>query len=336
MNKEQGFLLALLVVSIAVSVIILMPFLQYIIAGVIIAYVLYPVNKRLVPYLGERLAPLVVVPAAIVVVAVPLAYITLVLTRDLMALSRGETDLAVADMERTVRKTTGQEIDVADSLSTLGSDTLNLLFGNVRGAVSAGLTASIGATLTLFLVYYLLRDGEQLVDWLIGVAPMSNAVCSRLFERISRTTWGVIVGHIFVAILQGIVGGIGLLIAGIPNVVFWSFVMIVLSLLPLIGAFFVWAPAAGYLFVVDQTTMGVFLLLYGMIVVSMVDNYARPIIIDRGAHLNPAVVLVGVFGGVYAIGATGLFIGPIVFAVLAATITAFDEEFDALAGADET
>jgi len=72
---------------------------------------------------------------------------------------------------------------------------------------------------------------------------------------------------------------------------------------------------------------------YGLIVVSLTDNYARPLLIDREAHLNPAVVLIGVFGGTYALGFTGLFLGPLVFAVLVATVTAFDEEYDSLADA---
>lgn len=119
------------------------------------------------------------------------------------------------------------------------------------------------------------------------------------------------------------------MIAGIPNVVFWTFVMILLGVLPLIGAFLVWAPAAIYLVSIGRVEWGVLLIVYG--VVGTVDNYVRPLVIDRqGAHLNPGIVLIGVFGGVFAIGFTGLFVGPIVLAVLTAMIVAFDEEYDDL------
>jgi predicted PurR-regulated permease PerM len=155
-------------------------------------------------------------------------------------------------------------------------------------------------------------------------------VTDELFEKVDATTWGVVIAEIFVAVAQAILGGIALWLVGIPNRVFWTFVMIVLALLPMIGAFFVWAPAATYLVAIDQEGSGLFLFVYGLLVISLVDNYARPIVIDRDAHLNPSVVIIGVFGGIYAIGITGLFIGPIVLAVLAATITAFDEEYDTL------
>jgi predicted PurR-regulated permease PerM len=332
MNKQQGFLLSVLLVAMLVSFLIVLPFLEYILGGIIIAYVLFPVNERLVPYLGRRFAPAVTITIAGIGVFAPLWYIVRVLFRDLVALSRGETALQIDDIETAIRDVTGQEVDLAASTSSLGADLIEVFFGDVTTAVSAGLSVSIGAVLTLFLIYYLLRDGTAFVEWLMDVAPMSSAVCSRLFRRIDRTTWGVIVGHLFVAFLQGTVGGVGLLIAGIPNVVFWTFTMILLALLPLIGAFLVWAPAAAYLFAIGEVNWGLFLLIYGVAVVSMIDNYARPLVIDRSAHLNPAVVLIGVFGGTYAIGMTGIFVGPIALAVLVATVTAFDEEYDAIGG----
>lgn len=330
MNKEQGFLLVILVLSAVISLLVLLPFLQYILAAIIFAYILYPMHERLRPHLGRRWAPMVVMTASIVAVGLPLAYITLVLFRDLVAFSRGETELNTADVETSIFELTGQNVNLTESFSTVGNELLSVLFGSVTGAVTAGVTLSIGATLSLFLVYYLLKDGARFVEWLVDVAPMTNSVCSRMLQRVDRTTKGVIIGHLFVAFVQGVVGGIGLFAAGIPNVVFWTFVMIVLALLPLFGAFLVWAPAAAYLIVFAQPAWGVFLLVYGVVVISMIDNYARPIVIDREAHLNPGIVLIGVFGGIYAIGLTGLFIGPIVLAVLAATITAFDEEFDGL------
>lgn len=331
MNKQQGFLVSVLLVALVVSFLVVLPLLQYVLGAVIVAYVLFPVNERIGTHVGSRIAPVVTITIAGIVVFVPLAYITLVLYRDLTAFSRGETGLRTGEIEATIRETTGREVELTSSVTALGSDLVGILFGDVTELVSVGLTVSVGAGLSLFLVYYLLRDGPAFVEWLMGVMPMSNAVCSRLFDRIDRTTWGVIVGHLFVAFLQGVVGGVGLFLAGIPNVVFWTFTMIVLSLLPLIGAFLVWAPAAAYLIAIGEVGWGAFLAVYGVVVISMIDNYARPLVIDRSAHLNPAVVLIGVFGGVYAIGMTGVFIGPIVLAVLAATVTAFDEEYDGLA-----
>ena len=331
MNKQQAFLLLVLSVSAIVSLLIVLPVLQYVLGAMLLAYVLAPINSRIEPYLGRRLSPLVVMAGAIVVTFLPLAYIALVLIQDLLAFSRGDIGLDTAEIEATVFELTGQEINLDQSVSELGGELLRVLFGDVTAVVSIGLRLAIGLALMVFLVYYLLKDGEKFVDWMVEVAPMRDAVCNRLLDRVDRTTWGVVVGHLFVAVLQGLVGGIGLFVAGVPDAIFWTFVMVVLALLPIIGAFLVWAPASVYLAVTNEIGWAVFLFVYGLIVVSLSDNYVRPIVIDRGAHLNPGIILIGVFGGTYAIGVTGLFLGPVVLAVLATTIAAFNEEYERLA-----
>jgi len=328
MDSETAFLLLVIAVAGLVSLLIALPFLQYILGAIIVAYVLHPLHLRLTPYVGRRLSPLLLIVALLLVVFVPVGYVTVALVRDLQAFSRGEAGVATERIEASIFELTGRQVDLSAQVNSLGQELFNLLFGNLSELVSLGVTFSTGFGLMLFLVYYLLRDGEAFVEWVIDTVPATDAFCERMFDRIDRTTWGVVVGHIFVAVLQGLIGGLGLLAAGIPNVIFWTFVMLLFAFLPLIGAFFVWAPAAVYLLLVGNTAAGVFLTAYGVLIVSSVDNYARPLVIDRGAHLNPAVVLIGVFGGVFAIGVTGLFIGPIVIAVLAATLASFNEEFD--------
>lgn len=333
MNKEQGFLLLVLAIAALASLAILLPLLQFVLLAVIFAYVLRPLNVRLEPYLGWRFSPMAVITGAVVAVVLPLVYIGVVLYRDLARLAAANPGIDVAVIEGWVLRTTGQAVDVSGLFGVLGTDLLRVLFGDVTDLVSMVAFVAIGLTLVVFLVYYLLRDGEAFVAWLIELAPVNDRVATRLVDQIDRTTHGVIAGHLFVALAQGVVGGIAFWIVGIPNVIFWTFVMALLALLPVIGPFLVWAPVAGYLLLIGEIPEATFLALWGAIVISLIDNYARPIIIDRDAHLNPAVILVGVFGGIYAIGVTGLFIGPIVLGVLVAAMQVFNEEWDRLGSA---
>lgn len=331
MNKEQAFLLVIIFLSALTSLWILLPFLEYVLAAVIFGYVLYPLHRRLEPYLGERLSPIVLLVGSLVAVILPMAYISLVLYRDIQSIASGESGLDTDAIEAQLDPFIDGDVDLTVLSEELGQELFEVLFGSVGQLLSFGARASLGVLLVVFLVYYVLKDGPRFAEWAVGVAPMDDTVAYRLVHKIDRTTWGVVVGHIFVAMLQGIIGGIGLFLAGIPNVVFWTFLMIVLALLPLIGAFMIWAPAAGYLWIIGDVGPAIFLALYGVLVVSLVDNYARPIVIDQSAHLNPGIILVGVFGGVYAIGFVGLFVGPIVFGILTATLKAFRRDFDALA-----
>ena len=341
MNRGQSFLLLLIGAFALLSLFIVLPFIEYAIAAVILAYILYPIHVRFEARLesahrrvngttASMVSAIALIFASLVAVIVPLVYITRVFIRDLVAIAEGETGLDVVAIEARVAEFTGEEVDIETWLATVGDVLVDTLFGGVGGIVSSVLHASLGVALVLFLVYYTLLEGPEFVAWLRSLVPLPPTVTDGLFEKIDATTWGVVIGHISVALLQAVVAGVGLWAAGIPNVVFWTFVMAVLALLPLIGAFLVWGPAAAYLVLIDQTTAGVLLAVYGVVVVSMVDNYARPIVIDKQAHLNPGIILLGVFGGVYSIGFTGLFVGPIVIGVLAATMETFREDYDAI------
>ncbi|TKX78159.1 AI-2E family transporter [Halorubrum sp. SD626R] len=346
MNRGQSFLLLLIGSVSLLTIFVILPFVEYVIASAILAYVLFPFHVRLSRRLrsllsrwlrqslaqrfGSMLSALGLILTAVVSVILPVAYISWVFARDLADIARGNTDIDVAAIEAEIGSLTGQEVDVGELLAMGGQLLVDSLFGGVGGIVTTGLRASVGLSLALFLVYYTLIDGPAFVRWLRSTSPLPQHVTSDLVDRVDAMTRGVVIGHIVVALLQAVVAGIGLWAAGIPDVVFWTFVMAVLALVPLVGAFFVWGPAAAYLIAIDQVTAGVFLAVYGVLVIAMVDNYARPFVIDQQAHLNPAVILLGVFGGIYSVGFTGLFVGPIVIGVLAATLETFREDYDAI------
>ena len=346
MNRGQSFLLLLIGSVALLTLYVINPFVEYVIASGILAYVLYPFHVRLSRRLrgslsarvrqsvanrvGNMLSALVLIFSAIVAVILPLAYISWVFVRDLTEIARGNTDIDVGAIEGEIAALTGEQIEVGEFLATAGQVLANTLFGGVGGIVTTAIRASVGLSLALFLVYYTLLDGPAFVRWLRVTSPLPSNVTADLVDRVDAMTRGVVIGHIVVALLQALVAGLGLWAVGIPNVVFWTFVMAVLALVPLVGAFFVWGPAAAYLVAVDEVTAGVFLAVYGVLIIAMVDNYARPIVIDQQAHLNPAVILLGVFGGIYAIGFTGLFVGPIVIGVLAATLETFREDYDVI------
>lgn len=330
MNRGQAFLLLVIGLVSVLTLLIVAPFFEYVVASLIFAYVLYPIHIRLERRVGGVASAIILIVGTVVAVIVPLAYIVSVFLADLRAIAAGETALDTDAIEAALSEFIDGEFDLelTELLSLAGNQLIQVLFDGYTGVVTFALQAAIGTALMLFLVYYLLQDGPEFIAWATDTVPLPPHVTDDLLSKIDAMTWGVVIGHISVALVQALIAGVGLWVVGIPNVVFWTFVMAVLSLLPLIGAFLVWGPAAGYLFVVGETTAGVLLALYGVFVVSLFDNYARPIVIDQQARLNPAVILVGVVGGVYAIGFTGLFAGPVVIGVLAATLETFREDYD--------
>jgi len=330
MNRGQSFLLLEIAAVALATAYIVAPFLEFVIGAVLLAYVLFPLQRRLAGRIGGRAAAISLLFGTLAAVIAPLAYIVSVFVGDLRAIAAGDSDLDTAAIEAGLDRLLGAdaEIELTAFLSTAGDQLIRVLFGGYAGVFTFALQAALGTALMLFLIYYLLLDGPAFLRWGADTVPLPPHVTEDLLAKIDATTRGVVVGHISVAILQAVVAGVGLWAVGIPNVVFWTFVMAVLALLPLIGAFLVWGPAAAYLVAIDQVTAGVLLAVYGVAVVSLIDNYLRPIVIDQRARLNPSVILVGVLGGVYAVGFTGLFVGPIVIGVLAATLETFRVEYD--------
>lgn len=337
MNRGQAFIVALLATVTAAVFLIVVPFLEYVLGAIIFAYVLYPLHARLseqideLPRVGrfaEPVSAIVLILASLVAMILPLLYVLSAFVADLQAIARGDTDLRTDLIEERFAETTGVEIGIEEATVLVGEWLLEVFFGDIPGLFALMLEVSLGIALVLFLMFYLLRDGPALVSWLTETSPLPPHVSDALVEQIDRTTWGAVIGHAFAAVVQALVAGIGLYLVGIPNAVFWTIVMVILAFLPLIGVFLVWAPAAGYLYLVDEVAAALLLAVYGLTVVSMIDYYARPIVIDQRARLNPAVILVGVFGGIFTLGFVGLFVGPILIGVLVAVLETIRTEYE--------
>jgi len=333
MKRDRAFLLLLAMVFGLLGVLLVRPFLQYVLAAVLLGYVLWPAHERLAPRVGERVSALALLTATTLVVLVPVGLVLAVAAEqavDLaMAVDRG--DVGVEAVERFVERYTGFAvdlggIDLAALLQRSGGEGPAIVGGvfDVFGGLS---TALIGITVIAFVLYYLLVDGQAFLRWIRTITPLPDDVQSELFEEMDQVMWAVLVGNVLVGLVQGILTGIGLFVAGVPSVVFWTVVTTVLSLLPLIGASVVWLPASVYLFVVGQSAAAAFPFVYGSVVVSLSDNYLRPMISAHEAELNPAILVVGIFGGVYALGFMGLFFGPIVLGILRAVLDVFAREY---------
>jgi predicted PurR-regulated permease PerM len=127
-------------------------------------------------------------------------------------------------------------------------------------------------------------------------------------------TRGVVWGLLGTAVAQGVLAGIGMNVAGVPQAGLLAVVTGVISIFP-VGAPLVWIPASLWLFTQGETGWGIFMALYGGLVISSVDNFIRPWAIARGAKLPLLLTLLGALGGVLAFGFLGLFLGPVVLAV---------------------
>jgi predicted PurR-regulated permease PerM len=187
-----------------------------------------------------------------------------------------------------------------------------------RLAVAGGgilLGGLLQLTLSILLAFFMFRDGDALLVRLrVATDRIAGARGQRLADAAGSTVRGVVIGILGTAIAQGVLAAIGLWIAGIKAAPLLGFATFLLSPVP-IGPPLVWAPAAIYLLSQGETGWGVFVLVWGLVVVSSIDNVMKPLIISRGADLPFVLVLLGVLGGVVAFGFIGVFLGPVLLGV---------------------
>jgi len=325
MDRSHSLLLLSIGVLLALSVMFVLPFLNYFLLAVLLAYLLVPVQKRVEKRLRPRYATAVVVTSAGVVVVLPLAYVVWETAAEAIALLERirEGEISLAAPEAELESLTGMEVDLTAAAQ---SAVANVQFDSVLGVFGTVTHHLLGIGLTLFLMYYFLKDRHKFLRWLHRTTPLPDDVQDRLFTEVGHILGAVLVGHVFVALVQGILAGLGLVATGVPNAVFWTVPMIVLSLFPIVGSFLVWGPAAIYLFVTGDTVAAVALFVWGTVVVGIADDYLRPVVVDRYAQINPSVIIIGVLGGAYVLGFMGIFFGPVVIGALRATLDVFREE----------
>lgn len=182
------------------------------------------------------------------------------------------------------------------------------------GAFVLGLfDAVLSFAMTLFVLFFLLRDGDALAAGLLGLIPIDQAGRDAMRSSVGGMLGAIFRGSLVCALVQGVTGGIGWWIAGLPSPTLAGAAMAVLSLVPLGGTAIVWLPGCVWLWTQERHGMAIFLFVWGALLVSFVaDNILKPLLIGGSEELSTLVVFLGVFGGLAAYGLLGIFIGPIV------------------------
>jgi predicted PurR-regulated permease PerM len=214
-------------------------------------------------------------------------------------------------------------ITLAQLRGWLGEATRSVLqvFASTSGKLFLGAVGgAVGLFLTLFLLFFFIRDGAAMLATTVELIPMPPAKRQALSAHLAAVMRAVMFGTALTAVLHGALVAIAFLIVGLPSPLVFGTLAGLLGLLPVGGTAFVWLPAAIVLAIQDRWVAAIFMLLWGALLVSMIDNFLKPLLISGRAPIATLTVFLGVLGGVAAFGAIGLFLGPVVLALAVALI----------------
>lgn len=330
MDTQKVFLAGVTAILLFLSLLMVAPFIGYLLAAFILAFVLKPVQRKIEPYLGPISSTALVILLFTSIVIAPFALAIGAVVEDATSIVDDIGDVEAVDfteLEELIFEWTNQGVDIEAEIAEGLERFTTIAFGGFTQVLDFLTGLALGMMILVFALFYLIKDGDKLYSWLLSITPMPQNQQKELYSKASLMTTSILKGHVLVAIIEGLIGGIAFYIVGVPNAAFWTFMMILLSFIPVVGAFLIWAPAGAYMILTGDLLAGLFLLIYGLAVITPADNILRPYLVDKRAEIHPAAVLIGVIGGVYVFGAVGLFIGPVIFGFSKTMLEAFLEDY---------
>jgi predicted PurR-regulated permease PerM len=176
-----------------------------------------------------------------------------------------------------------------------------------------------------FVFFFTLRDREYFLEFLSGLSPLNKAKQSVLSKQFKDITDSLLYGHVVVGIIQGLIAGVGFLIFGIDNALILTIVAVILSIMPILGPFLIWAPINIYMYATGDPQVATLYLAYNLILVSTADNFLRAYIVSRKSDVSQVVLMIGMIGGLLVFGIPGLIIGPLILAYFLTFLKAYKE-----------
>jgi predicted PurR-regulated permease PerM len=226
--------------------------------------------------------------------------------------SRLEQDPRTAGIARWAQTNINVEQEVRDL-----TESLQRRLGQwVRGTVWTVTQILI----TMFVLFYLFRDRTPAINMVSSFLPLSNREAGEVLERVRSMIHATIYGTIVVAAIQGALGGLMFWILKIPGALLWGVAMGLLAIIPVLGAFVIWIPAAIALAAQGSWAKAAILTVWGTVVVGLIDNLLYPMLVGKEMRLHTVPVFFAIVGGLFIFGASGLVLGPVILALTLAGI----------------
>jgi len=320
---------------IAISIIIILGFaiiylLKTYVTPLVLAALLtlltYPIYKKLSNKIKRPLmSASIMILMILIIIIVPLSIFSGILISQINDFTL--TDTKINLYETKINELTGLSINLdeyVDNIFTYIKEDGKRILQNTASFTS---NFFLKMFIMFYIYFYFLLEKNKILKYIVELLPFSKHNSENLINESGKISKAILIGQVFTAIIQGMLGLIAFIIAGIPNAIIWGIIMIILSLIPVIGAFLIWLPAGVFLIIEGNTGMGIFILIWGALVISQIDNIIRPKLVNRFADIHPVETLLGIFMGIAAFGMIGIILGPLMLSLFTLLIRTYKKEY---------
>ncbi len=340
------FLIFCLIFSSVLFFQVIKPFLTVIFLGIVLSIAFYPMYKKVLKFFRgyESVASLVSCLMVILLTVVPLTFFVIFMATEAvdtyqavqLKVNSGLFDKYLQwqhggffyDLNEKVKTVVDlQKFDIKKTILDMAQALSTYLVAQVATLISGISNFFINVFILLFSMYYFFKDGKRIVEKIKTVSPLPSLHESELFDRIASMSKAIMLGVFLTAILQGMVGAVGFVIAGISNPFFWGTAIAFFSLVPLFGTAVIWVPAGIVLAIMGQYGSAIFIMIWGAVVIGLVDNFVRPYLIGGKANTHPLLTFFVIIGGIWTMGLPGVIIGPLILMFLMSFFQIYQAEY---------
>jgi predicted PurR-regulated permease PerM len=328
MKHERIFFGVLFGIIAVLAVVVMEPFLTYIVLAGILTYTLFPVYHFFQRRIGRpEVASGLSIMVALLLMVLPAFFLISELVQQV---SGAYNTFQAQNLQRVadyLSGLTGNRLNFQEMLTTAIDQIRRSIVGlapDILGSIGELL---LGLFIMFFVMYYGFREGDAFIERIRQLLPLDPSLKEALFYELRTVTQAVLYGQVMTAVIQGSVGALALLVFGVSNWLFWGAIMIIMAFLPVLGTPIIWVPAAVGLILDGDTARGVGLLIFGSTIVMNIDNFLRPKLVSGRTKVHPVLILIGVLGGLKIFGFIGMLVGPLILALLVAFIKFYEQAY---------
>ena len=208
------------------------------------------------------------------------------------------------------------EIQLEQIVRTVVNSASSFIYNNAIGLIKGFTYFFLDLLLVLFIAFFMFLQGDAFIAELIKLSPLEDSHNQMILRETEATIKATLWGTVIVAFVQGVLGGLGFLVFGLPQPAFWGTVMIPAAVIPIVGSAVIWGPAAIYLLFTGHIAAGVGLIIWGGVLVSIIDNVLKPTLVKGGGSTPSIFILFSILGGITYFGMIGFILGPLILSFL--------------------
>lgn len=329
-NTILWFFLICFIGSILLLGWLLLPFMAILVLGAVVAGLFYPLYRFILanPKINSSWASLITCICIFFILFVPIFFFVSSLAQQAFGLYQMAKNAVISDQINSLLKDTHilekansylshyQIVLTGDELKTATSEVVKFvafyLYQQTKAIASNTLAFVVSFFLMLMVIFFLLKDGERLVAYIVDLSPLPSDQEHLLIDKFNQMAGAVLIGNGVGGLVQGFLGGLLFWVFGFQSAFLWGVIMGLLAFVPIIGIGIVFLPAAIYLFLKGRVAVSIFFVVFYLVLSVSVDNFFKPKLVGKHASIHPLLVFFSIIGGLNLFGILGIIYGPLI------------------------